>query len=510
MSDLPRIVFFDANNADVELAGFALRNTLNDCDLDCADDATSLVAVFKAAQPDVAIISPRPGFSSFEAILELVRNEFDHCAIIVFGHENELVQHCLNPGLKLDGMVRKSSAGFLELANIVKTMLLSVDTAQPGGVDTRAELANEPAAVAADDVLPHPSDTNASIDLTPLPLPAFSADDHGTVTKANDRFLDLTGTARHTQKDININDLCADHKARKTWFEFRDGHHELGELRLKLNNDEIRRVHIVRDEFRCPSERFVGVVTARVNPPINVVTAPGRPASRGEIHDIALVFSHDLKEPLQQISRLAQRLDERASETGSNSERSQLTTQLGECSKRAMTMVESLLEYLSISARNEETGRIDLNHCLEQALDSLRQTIDEADARITTEPLPQITADAYQIQHLFQNLISNAIKFRSREAPSIRIDAERVNKMWRIRFRDNGIGIAESFRERVFDMGKRLHTREEFPGNGIGLTLCRRIVERHGGTIRIEAGETTGSVVVVELPVAANTVTRLA
>ena len=102
--------------------------------------------------------------------------------------------------------------------------------------------------------------------------------------------------------------------------------------------------------------------------------------------------------------------------------------------------------------------------------------------------------------HLFQNLLANALKFRGREVPRIHVSATNTDGSWLLGVHDNGIGIAEAFRERVFDMGKRLHTRDEYPGAGMGLTLCRRIVERHGGTIRIEAGQNGGSSVMIEFP----------
>ena len=105
-----------------------------------------------------------------------------------------------------------------------------------------------------------------------------------------------------------------------------------------------------------------------------------------------------------------------------------------------------------------------------------------------------------QLLHLFQNLLSNAIKFRGRERPRIRITTEPQGDHSLLRFRDNGIGIAQPFVERIFEMGQRLHTREEYPGLGIGLALCRRIVERHGGLIWVESGDASGSVFCVLLP----------
>jgi light-regulated signal transduction histidine kinase (bacteriophytochrome) len=163
-------------------------------------------------------------------------------------------------------------------------------------------------------------------------------------------------------------------------------------------------------------------------------------------------------------------------------------------------MLDGMLEYLAVSVHDERPGAVDLSDCLEQALENLQAMLDESDAHIVSTELPTVAGDAYQLQHLLQNIIANAIKFRSQERPRIRISADAREGLWRLAIHDNGIGIAASYRNSVFDMGKRLHTREEYPGSGIGLTLCKRILERHGGNIRIDAADGGGSVVIVELP----------
>ena len=163
-------------------------------------------------------------------------------------------------------------------------------------------------------------------------------------------------------------------------------------------------------------------------------------------------------------------------------------------------MLDGMLEYLDLAARDTAPTMVDLNVCLQEAIDNLRSAIDEADADISSERLPFTMGDEYQLLHLFQNLLSNAIKFRGQERPRIRISAEPQGDHSLLRFRDNGIGIAQPFVERIFEMGQRLHTREEYPGLGIGLALCRRIVERHGGLIWVESGDASGSVFCVLLP----------
>jgi light-regulated signal transduction histidine kinase (bacteriophytochrome) len=140
-----------------------------------------------------------------------------------------------------------------------------------------------------------------------------------------------------------------------------------------------------------------------------------------------------------------------------------------------------------------------LNESLNQALDTLRMAIDDARAEIRSAPLPVVLGDAAQLTHVFQNLISNAIKFRGPERPRITITVDTRDDSWVIAIADNGIGIPERGLDRIFELGARLHTRDEYAGSGIGLALCKRVVERHGGRIWA-ASQGSGSTFYVQLP----------
>jgi light-regulated signal transduction histidine kinase (bacteriophytochrome) len=143
---------------------------------------------------------------------------------------------------------------------------------------------------------------------------------------------------------------------------------------------------------------------------------------------------------------------------------------------------------------------VDLNACLKQAMANLRTVIEETYAQIRAPQLPTTSGDHSQLVHLFQNLLSNAIKFRGAKPPVVTITCEPQGNQWLLGFHDNGIGIPSEFTERIFELGRRLHTREEYPGSGIGLALCRRIVERHGGRIWAESRNAEGSTFHVVLP----------
>jgi light-regulated signal transduction histidine kinase (bacteriophytochrome) len=150
---------------------------------------------------------------------------------------------------------------------------------------------------------------------------------------------------------------------------------------------------------------------------------------------------------------------------------------------RMRTLISDLLQYSRLHTRGREPEMIGAQDALDLAVANLERVIGEQGAVITNDELPQVLADQSQLVQLFQNLLSNAIKFRRVEAPRVHISAEPSDGRWQFSVRDNGIGIESRYQTKVFDVFERLHTQAEYPGTGIGLALCRRIVERHGGRI---------------------------
>ena len=214
--------------------------------------------------------------------------------------------------------------------------------------------------------------------------------------------------------------------------------------------------------------------------------------------EIALLFSHDLREPVQQLVRLA-----RQGQAEDPQSTRRVLSHVLERAERLSTMLDGMTEYLIVGGRAATPGVIDLKECLDKAVDNLRSSVAEAHAeiRVAADRLMSV-ADEQQMVHLFQNLVSNAIKFRNGDHPTINISAERCGDRWLMRFQDNGIGIPEASTERIFDLGARVHSAQEYPGAGIGLALCRRIVERHHGRIWVESRPGDGSTFLVLLPYA--------
>ena len=151
------------------------------------------------------------------------------------------------------------------------------------------------------------------------------------------------------------------------------------------------------------------------------------------------------------------------------------------------TLIRDLLAYARVTSRSGEMVSTDAGAALRQALDNLQASIQEKGAEIVHGELPIVRADAAQLAQLFQNLIGNALKFRSEAPPEIHVDACREADYWRFSVRDNGIGIDARFQDHIFEMFHRLHSRQQYDGSGIGLAICKKIVDRHGGRIWVES-----------------------
>lgn len=167
---------------------------------------------------------------------------------------------------------------------------------------------------------------------------------------------------------------------------------------------------------------------------------------------------------------------------------------------RMQRLVQDLLLFSRVGRTGAERCKVDCNTILATALQNLQTSIEESGVRIERGELPTITAEASELLQLFQNLIGNAIKFRGTEAPVVRIAAERAGREWVFSIADNGLGIAPEHVATIFVIFKRLHTRSEYPGNGIGLSICKKIVEQQGGRIWVESVPGKGSTFWFSLP----------
>jgi light-regulated signal transduction histidine kinase (bacteriophytochrome) len=163
-------------------------------------------------------------------------------------------------------------------------------------------------------------------------------------------------------------------------------------------------------------------------------------------------------------------------------------------------LISDLLDYSRVGSCDMEISPVESGAALEQALENLKLAIAENEATITHDPLPVVTADESQLVRLFQNLVANALKFHGQEPLTVHVGVERKENEWLFSVRDNGIGIAPEHFEKIFLIFKRVYSREEYPGTGVGLAVCKKIVERHGGRIWVEAEPEKGATFFFTLP----------
>ena len=222
--------------------------------------------------------------------------------------------------------------------------------------------------------------------------------------------------------------------------------------------------------------------------------------SNEELEQFAYVSSHDLQEPLRMISSYLQLLQRRYQ--GKIDERADKYIYYAvDGAARMQVLINDLLEFSRVTTRANEPEPIDSEFVLNQVLSNLDLYIKQNKATVSHDPLPEVMADNTQLAQVFQNLIINGIKFHSEEAPKIHISAEKKANEWVFSVQDNGIGIDPQYSEKIFEVFKRLHKKEEYPGTGIGLAICKKIVERHGGRIWVESELGKGSTFYFTLPI---------
>jgi PAS domain S-box-containing protein len=221
--------------------------------------------------------------------------------------------------------------------------------------------------------------------------------------------------------------------------------------------------------------------------------------SNSELQQFAYVASHDLQEPLRMVSSYMQLL-ERRYKGKLDSDADDFITYAVDGAKRMRRLINDLLQYSRVGTHGKPFEPIDCAVVLDQALGNLKLAVEDTNARVTHDPLPTVMADGTQITQLFQNLIDNALKFRKNESPLVHVSAQPNEDHWLFSVHDNGIEIDPEYSERIFIIFQRLHGREEYPGTGIGLAICKKIVSRHGGRIWVESGSEQGTTFFFTIP----------
>ena len=221
--------------------------------------------------------------------------------------------------------------------------------------------------------------------------------------------------------------------------------------------------------------------------------------SNSELEQFAYVASHDLQEPLRMVSSYTQLLGRRYGDK-LDADAKEFMAYIVDAAARMKQLIEDLLAYSRVGTKGKDFKPVPLDRPLARAIGNLKAAIDESGAQVTHDPLPTLAADEVQLAQLFQNLMGNALKFRSASAPRIHIGASERSDLFELQVRDNGIGIEPQYFERIFMVFQRLHDKGQYAGTGIGLAICKKVVDRHGGRIWVESTPGEGSAFKFTLP----------
>lgn len=267
-----------------------------------------------------------------------------------------------------------------------------------------------------------------------------------------------------------------------------------GQADLKFAEELARRAATAMDHARLFAES---------NEAQNALRRSNAELSRAneDLNQFAYSASHDLQEPLRMLVIYSQLLNRNYRHLV-DGQASEYLGFIVEGAKRMEMLISDLLAYIQVVNIAELPATpVDTNFALKRVLETMAISISDSAAIIDCEDLPPLSVEQFHLIQLFQNLISNAIKYRSDQPPHVRISCNREDAYWKICIKDNGIGIPPEYRDQVFKVFKRLHEKDKYPGTGIGLAICQKIVERYGGSIWIESGEDTGSTICITLPV---------
>lgn len=339
----------------------------------------------------------------------------------------------------------------------------------------------------------------------------FVADHNDTFSLVNDAYTELVGYDRDTLLDSHVS-LVASEDIEALAAEFdaepQGDPAEPRTFEATLETASGERIETESTVARLPQQAgtppdYVGVVrdvTARNERKRALQQANERLKSSNErLEHFAYAASHDLQEPLRMVSSYLQLIQRRADDELTDETREYLEYAV-DGADRMGAMIEGLLQYSRVETQGNPFEPVDLNDVVANVRTDLDVRISESDAEITVEELPRVAGDEIQLRQVFQNLVTNAIVYSGDDRPRIHIDAERSGEMWTVSVQDRGIGIEPEYQDKIFEVFQRLHAESEHPGSGIGLALCERIVERHGGDISVDSEPGEGATFSFSLP----------
>ena len=332
------------------------------------------------------------------------------------------------------------------------------------------------------------------------PLVTIGAE--GNITDVNKATEKVTGYSRNELIGTDFLDYFTEPKKAREGYQkvFNEGSVRDYALEIKHKNGHITPVLYNASVYRDDSNNVIGVFASarditdlKEAEKILKLKLDELTRSNAELEQFAYVSSHDLQEPLRMIASYVQLL-ERKYKGKLDSKADKYIRFSVDGATRMQKLIDDLLEFSRVTTHAQEFKPTDLESIFTQIQSNLEVSIKENNALISHDPLPTVMADKTQIAQVFQNLISNALKFRGKSQPEIKISAEKRKNDWLFGVKDNGIGIDPKHSDRIFEVFKRLNKKRDYPGTGIGLSICKKIIERHGGQIWVESELGKGSI----------------
>ncbi len=484
---LPPVLVVDSNPDDRRLAAVMLAHEFGPVEVIEAGEAASFTAALRGRRFGIALVEPRLPWLAPRDVLDLVAEARpDACLVVVTSDlDEELAALAVARGA--DALVVKSSAGFLRLPSAVRGALFRARRRQ----------------AAAQRDAPYRKLVEG------LPVGVFIASSEGRILEANPALATILGysgpdeLSRRSLEGLFLHQRDAD-----TWrstlessgaiagFDVAvrraDGGSAWARVAAWIVEDSasgVRQLHGTVEEtggYHAAQEELAKRSAALAR-------------SNADLERFAYVVSHDLQQPLGVISRS---LDLVPAGDGDplGPDGARCLDNARRAADTLQRMIDAVLGYSRIDTRGGAFAPVELDRVFDRVVSLLEAEIEAAGAEVTREQLPVVHGDEAQLVQLLQNLIGNALKFRAERRPVIRVSARAAADQWLIEVRDNGIGVPAEAAERIFEMFQRLHTEAEVPGTGIGLAVCRRIADRHGGRIWVQSTPGDGAAFRVALP----------
>ena len=487
MNNLPRVLIIDEDPNDRALASLVLTGEFGNLELETAGTAAEFSSSLAAGRFGMVISEASFSWSSGSELIQLVRDVRPECPVILF--TAEMGEGLWSESLRLgvDGYVSKSSSGFVRLPSVVRSVFFR----------TRRE------AVASSRDAPYRRLVEG------LPVGVFVATLEGEILEANPAFAEMLGLFDPEEAAwTNFPNLFADPTAADEWRNRIAGTRSVRnfDVELRRADDSLMWSRVsswVVEDAGSGMRHIQGIVedTSDYHDAQRELADRTEALARSndELEQFAYVVSHDLQQPLSVVSSYLEMLGDSVRDRLEGDEESYLD-RAASAAVRVQEMVDAVLGFARVDSRGGEFAPVDLEAVLEQVKTELWKEITVAKAEITNDPLPTVRADEGQMEQLLQNLLSNALKFSGAPPAEIHISATKSEEEWTISVRDNGIGIDRDAADRIFIMFQRLHTEKEIPGTGIGLAICKRIIDRHGGKIWVESEQLLGSTFYFSIP----------